>query len=76
MKTQDERIRYVIQHKENGLFLNVMNEMSNDFMKATRWKDEYEINLFLNGYYKPDNPEQYRPVKITITYELGDQIET
>lgn len=73
MKTKDQRKRYVIQHRLDGYFLNVLGEKTHDFMKATRWHDEYEINDYLTGRYKPENPDHYRAVPVIVTYELEDE---
>lgn len=69
MKTQDERIRYVIQHKD-GSFLNVRGERKEDFMSVDRWTREEDIHNFLRGHYAPDKPEEYHAQLVKVTYEL------
>ncbi|MNM07381.1 hypothetical protein D3C81_174250 [compost metagenome] len=69
MKTRDERIRYVIQHKD-GSFINVKGERKDDFMAVTRLTED-EAEVFLTGHYAPDNPEDYHAEPVRITYELG-----
>lgn len=68
MKTQDERIRYVIQHKD-GSFINVKGERKEDFMAATRLTAD-EATVFLTGHYAPKNPEDYHAQPVRIKYEL------
>lgn len=68
MKTRDERIRYVIQHKD-GSFINVKGERKEDFMSATRLTED-EAEVFLTGHYAPDNAEDYHAQPVRITYEL------
>lgn len=68
MKTQDERIRYVIQHK-NGWFINVKGERKDDFMSVNRLTED-EAAVFLTGHYAPDNPEEYHVRSVRVTYEL------
>ncbi|MFD1776693.1 hypothetical protein [Paenibacillus rhizophilus] len=69
MKTRDERIRYVIQHRD-GSFLNVRGERKSDFMSVDRWANAEDIDLFLHGHYAPDKPEEYHAQPVRITYEL------
>jgi hypothetical protein len=72
MKTRDERIRYVIQHK-NGWFINVKGERKDDFMAVSRLTED-EAAVFLIGHYAPENPEDYHAQPVRITYEL--EVET
>lgn len=72
MKTRDERIRYVIQHRD-GWFINLKGERKDDFMAASRLTEE-EAEVFLTGRYAPENPEDYHPQPVRITYEL--EVET
>jgi hypothetical protein len=69
MKTRDERIRYVIQHRD-GTYLNVRGERKADFMTVDRWGSVEDIQAFLYGYYSPPNPSEYRAQPVRITYEL------
>lgn len=69
MKTQDERIRYVIQHKD-GTFLNVRGERKADFMTVDRWVNVEDVYAFLHGYYAPERPEDYHAQPVRIKYEL------
>ncbi|MCM3703773.1 hypothetical protein [Paenibacillus macerans] len=72
MKTKDERTRFILQHKHQGYFINVVGEKTFDFMKATRWHDTDEVEVFLNGRFKPEQPEDFRAVPVKVTYELGE----
>lgn len=69
MKTQDERIRYVIQHKD-GSFLNIRGESKEDFMTVYHWLNVEDVYAFLHGYYAPERPEDYHAQPVRITYEL------
>lgn len=69
MKTRDERIRYVIQHRD-GAFLNIRGEHKADFMSVDRWGSVEDIRAFLYGYYAPPNPSEYRATPVRIKYEL------
>lgn len=69
MKTRDERIRYVIQHRD-GSFMNVRGERRTDFMTVERWGSVADVDSFLHGYYAPDVPEDYHAQPVKIIYEL------
>ncbi|MNN43065.1 hypothetical protein D3C81_1572810 [compost metagenome] len=69
MKTRDERIRYVIRHKD-GHFINIRCEPTHDFMKVDRWVTEDDVQAFLHGYYAPPEPDNYYAVPVKVTYEL------
>ncbi|OKP91387.1 hypothetical protein A3848_09790 [Paenibacillus sp. P32E] len=68
MKTRDERIRYVIQHRD-GWFINVKGERKDDFMAVNRLTEE-EAAVFLVGHFAPEPPEDYHAQPVRITYEL------
>lgn len=70
MKTRDERIRYIVRHKD-GHFINILCETVTDWMKATRWNSVEEVDGFLTGHYAPPDPDNYYAHPIHITYELG-----
>ncbi|WP_405113706.1 hypothetical protein MHH28_07900 [Paenibacillus sp. FSL K6-1217] len=70
MKTRDERIRYVIRHKD-GYFIDVAGNQTFDFMKVTKWSDEESLYDFLNhNSYAPPSTKDYSAQQVRITYEL------
>jgi hypothetical protein len=65
--------RYAPRHKDKSHFLDAHSQPVTDFMKAIRFgnpDDDYAV--WLLGMYGPDNPRDYEPVMIKITYELEE----
>ncbi|MNT11705.1 hypothetical protein D3C72_1465990 [compost metagenome] len=71
MKTQDERIRFVPQHKE-GHFIDIFSQPVEDFMKAARVNVEEDVERFLLSRFGPSDPQNFRVVPVLITYKLED----
>ncbi|MNW55620.1 hypothetical protein D3C74_332980 [compost metagenome] len=69
MKTSDQKVKYVPQHV-NGHFIDIFSQPVSDFMKAARFNYEEDLERFLLGRYGPDDPQNFRSVQITVTYEL------
>ncbi|WP_438446837.1 hypothetical protein [Gorillibacterium sp. sgz5001074] len=63
------KIRYIPQHK-NGHFITVRCEPTKDETAAVRFGTPEEVSAFLHGYYGPENPDDYKPTALKITYQL------
>lgn len=71
MKT---KYRYVPQHKDKTHFLDAHSQPVTDFMKAIRFADpEDDYAIWLLGRYGPEQPLNYSPVLMKITYELEEE---
>lgn len=73
MKTTEERTRFIPQHK-NGHFIDIYSQPVTDFMKAVRFNYEEDLEKFLLGRYGPDDPQNFRIVKVKVTYELETEV--
>jgi len=69
MKTTDERVRFVPQHKE-GHFLDLHSQPVEDFMKAVRFTREDDLEVWLLGRYGPEDPQNVRVIALKVTYEV------
>lgn len=67
-----QKTRYIIQHK-SGHFINLHYEpiKPEHFDRAARFNTEEEANHFYrDSHYRAPDPQNYRAVPMTITYEL------
>lgn len=69
MKTTDQKVKYIPQHI-NGHFIDIFSQPVTDFMKAARFNYEEDLEKFLLGRFGPDDPQNFRVVKINVIYEL------
>lgn len=71
MKTTDERLRFIPQHKK-GHFVDVHSQPVEDFMKAVRFNREDDLEVWILGRYGPEDPQNFRVVTMKVTYEVED----
>lgn len=71
MKTTDERLRFIPQHK-TGHFVDVHSQPVEDFMKAVRFTREDDLEVWILGRYGPEDPQNFRVVTMKVTYEVED----
>lgn len=65
------KYRYIPRHKELGHFLDQYAQPVEDFMKAIRFANpEDDYAQWLLGRFGPDDPHNYEPAPVKITYEL------
>ena len=63
----------IIITRVDGVPVNLRFEPVKSLSQAARFHDIDEYESFMNGYYKPDKPELYKPGKLRITYELESE---
>lgn len=70
MKTRDNRIIYIPQHKD-GYFIDIYAQPVEDFMDAAKFYfSEDDVERFLLSRFGPKTPWDFRTARIKITYEL------
>lgn len=59
---------YIVK-RSDGAMVNVHFEPVKTIRSALRFYNEEDFQTFINGYYKPENPEDYYLQAIKTTYE-------
>ena len=64
------RYMYVPRHKDGSHYLDAHSQPVNKLTKAIRFADpEDDYAIWLLGRYGPEDPHNYEPVLLKITYE-------
>ncbi|WP_221469330.1 hypothetical protein [Cohnella nanjingensis] len=56
----------------DGVPVNVRYEPASSVSAAARFYTIADYETFINGFYKPPDVAMYKPVKVTITYEVNE----
>ncbi|MBB6731917.1 hypothetical protein [Cohnella zeiphila] len=68
-----ENKRRIILQRVDGAFVNLKLEPVNNPSAAARFNDISAYESFIYGFYGPSDPSMYKPVYLSITYEvIGD----
>lgn len=60
--------RFVIR-RADGAYVDIKFDTVKTMRQAARFGTIEEYNTFMNGYYRPADPDKYYPQPITVTYE-------
>jgi hypothetical protein len=63
------RYKFAPRHKD-GHFIDLYSQPVDNFMNAVKFTREDDLNRFLLGRYGPDDPQNFRAVRVKATYEL------
>lgn len=65
------KFKYVPRHKTKGYFLDQYSQPVDSYMQAIKFNStEDDYAKFMMGRYRPDNPLDFYPARLKITYEL------
>lgn len=72
-----EIVKVFLLRHESGLYISVDPDNMPHTMKLSKARKFYSmdklIDFLSNSFYRPDNPEEYEVVDMTITYRLEEQ---
>lgn len=69
----EERMGFVLRHKETGLYYDRMAEHTTKLWSAWRFIDEQQLQTWMQvAMYAPAHPDEYEPIKVKLTIDLED----
>jgi len=64
-----EIVKKFVIRRADGAYVDIKFERVKTIRQAARFSTIEEYDKFMNGYYRPADPDKYYPQAITVTYE-------
>lgn len=66
----ESKIRYVLKHKETGMYYSQKAERTRKLWEAWRFYDEDQAQVWVKtSHYRPEHPEEYELIAVKQTIE-------
>lgn len=65
----------IVKRRSDGVIVNVRLQPAKDIKSALRFNHDEDFEIFINGHYGPDDPEDYYLQPIRVTYEEVEHVQ-